>query len=341
LLDWPTTTRPRRARSTPNAEEDPSPEFLAHLERETRFALRRVPRASVLPWRGALRTAALVAASVLAGASAVAAVGHFQEARERELALQRNHIRMELVERKLELAQQHVVRADHMVAAAVASQTFAAEAAARRQELARQQRHLQLEREALQAGGAALPADGDVDVTAPLVRQRDFVSEHLRVDGEAADTRVERLRAAHERAELQHSSGLVPQSVVRAAHVDLAAAERAARLVADRLALRADFVLGRTTAQETLHRDLVLRTEARRGDLADRLAALTAELRLAQSLSDVGRMLSPHTERGAVLDAEAELALVDLELEALGVVTTPADTTHTPQGSAGTEGPPK
>jgi hypothetical protein len=302
-----------------NDRHEPTPEFLAHLERETRFALRR-ERAGVLGSAaslglGSLRTAALVVLSLGAGMGVVFAAERVQETRRVERELAGNRVRADIAARRLAAlrGRAEVARArfeagleDQSGPTAVERLVLAAERALR---------HVELEREELALGGGSLGAV--LDLTAPLVGPRDFVSEHLRVDRDGLAADLGHARREHELAVLRREAGSIPEAEVARALDGVAAVERRLAWLDQRLALRAEFLQGRTSREVCERSDLRLEVEARRASAEALLRTLRSELARSEQLFAAGVAPAPEEPRLAVAEAEAELALIALEVEAL------------------------
>jgi len=305
----------------------PTPEFLAHLERETRFAVRRAdhrvagPRAGL--W-GRLRAAALVTLSLGAGAGVVLAAEHVQDARRVERALARNQVLVELATRRVTAVRELAERARIGHGAGMIDAATADDAARRLVTAERALRHMTLEREALALGGEPLPRAGgmlggevSLDLSAPLFGVRDFVSEHLRIDRDVCADAVERAQREAKRAAQLAQQGMVPILDVGVAELALADAERALVDVDRRLALRAEFVLGRVSREECVRQDLLAAAESRRAAGEARLGHLRRTLGYAEQLHKAGVAPAPNALRLELAEVEADLALTAFELDAL------------------------
>lgn len=304
---------------------EPTPEFLSHLERETRFALRRPQDGAQGTTLARLRTAALVVLALGAGAGCVVAAEHLQDTRRVQRALASNSVRVELAERRLAALRARLEIARERFAAGVLSQSEMSEAELRMLAAQRTLRHVQLEREELELGGRALARttahDGEVelelDLTTPLVGRRDFVSEHLRVDRESSAAELEHARREQERAVALRDAGVTTEAEAARALAAVASRERRLAALDRRLAARADFLQGRTTRETCERADLLLGAESRRAEGEALVGSLRSELARAEQLAAAGVAPAPQELRLDLDQAEAELALVALELDAL------------------------
>ena len=306
-----------------NDVHEPTPEFLAHMERETLYALRRpVPRAPA-PLLRHLRTAALVVLALGAGAGCVVVAERVQDSRRLERELARNSIRVELAERRVEALKLRTETARLRHAEGLASTSEVAEAERRLLAAERALRHVRLEREELDAGGGPFPhstsPDGELelDLTAPPVAGRDFVDEHLRAERESGAAELEHARAELARAVVLHDAGQVPVSVLGEAHAAVAALESRLASLEQRLTARAEFLSGKVSREQCELADLQRSAELRRADAKSRVRRLRDELARAEQLHSAGVAPAPDELRLDLDQAECELELMALELEAL------------------------
>jgi len=306
---------------------EPGPEFTRFMEWQTRTELRRrdrfespsfTSRRSTLQATGRVarvtRIAALVLVSLFCGAGVVIAAERIQDSRQLEILLERNGLLLELTERRVAAAVDIQDRERLLHEQGMVSETGMMRAGSRVVALERDRDHLRLDRAEMETSRR----DVDDRLSAQPVGPRDFVSEHLRVD-KASLGGVRELRARQEAIALaQYEAGMRVQSdLIEAAHATASAGEDIAR-IDERLALRADFLLGRIEAFECESRDLVGDAEFRRTRLAGEAARIATLLERAQQIEAAGRgsgdALRLRGERDAI---EVELLLIDLELELL------------------------
>jgi hypothetical protein len=300
---------------------DPDPSFLAHLERETRFALRRAREERASGARnqlfGRLRSAALAVLSLGLGAGVVLAAQELEDRRWSEQRLARNEIERELADKKLEVLRVQQQRITQLVAAGLESNSAARDMARRVAGLERGALLLKLEREELQLGGRPPERPEDVALTAPLVRGRDFVSERLRASREALVQDEESLGIDLEQLEEQVAAGIATTASLERARVDRESAGRALESLDRKLGLRADFVLGRLSPTECERAAMAHDAEAAVAELTARVGLARYTFQLADMLHTSGHGSAPDGERVALAEAEAELALAELELSVL------------------------
>lgn len=301
---------------------EPGPDFTRFLEWQTRTELRRrerfaSARQSLLSAERVARLtriAALVLVSLFCGAGVVIAAERIQDSRQLEILLERNGLLLELTERRVAAAVEIQERERRLHEQGMVSNTGLMRTQSRALDLVRDRDHLRLDREELVASRRGV----DDRLSAHLVGPRDFVSEHLRVD-RALLGGVRELRVRQEAiARAQYEAGIRSQSdLIEAAHAAATVGEDIAR-IDERLALRADFLLGRMEAFECESRDLVGDASFRRTRLAGEAARIAKLLKRAQLMEAAGRgsddVRRLQGERDGV---EVELRLIDLELELL------------------------
>ncbi|MEM9383362.1 MAG: hypothetical protein AAGB93_25695, partial [Planctomycetota bacterium] len=268
---------------------EPSPEFTRFLEWQTRTTLRRDERfdeeraaGSRLPRLA--RMAALVLASLIAGAGAVVAAERVQESRELEVLLEQNRVRLELAERRVAAAKELESAAKSAVEMGRRSVTSTFGATLRVAAMERDAARLALDRAEL----VGARREVDPRLSAPLVGTRDLASERLRVDAEY-QARVLEVRETDEQyARARFESGVSPRADLRRATRDAEAARLDAARTAERLALRADFLLDRIDGIACERLDLVGGAEHRRRALEARAKHLREALEEARQIEANG-----------------------------------------------------
>lgn len=308
-----------------NDVHEPTPEFLAHMERETLYALRQPLPKYRAPLLHHLRTAALVVLALGAGAGCVVVAERVQDSRRIERELARNGLRVELAERRFEALASRTEAARLRHAEGLVSLSEVSEAERRLLAAERTLRHARLEGEELDAGGWALarttePAgevELDLDLTAPKLGQRDFVSEHLRIDREACSADLEHARRELERASALHDAGRVSESVPSNARAEVEKLELRLVSLDQRLAARAEYLAGKTSREQCELADLRRGAELRHADGEALVRNLRDQLARAEQLHSAGVAPAPDELRLELEQAQSELALVELELDAL------------------------
>lgn len=298
---------------------DPSPEFLRFLEWQTRSELRRRARFGPHPARRPrglrlVRTAALVAFSLCSGAGALYALERIQGSRELEVLVEGNRLRGEFTERRVEAARERLAALEqrHREGFVALGEVRSAEAQLAELELAG--RHLALDHEELLAAGRR----PDRRPSAPPVGGRDFVREHLVLDRDLAQLRVERRQEDTQAATLRHEAGATSWSdPARARLGELLARAELERL--DRqLALRAEFRAGLLDAATCERRAMALDVEHQRTELEARADLTRRELERVEVLEEAGSLAGRSAPLREELERiELELRLTELQLESL------------------------
>jgi len=294
---------------------EPESSFVENLEWQLRTALRREERfarpasGGVPRW---VRTAALMLLCIVVGAGGVVGAERLQQSREKELLLARNSVQVETARQLLDLEQRRLERAEQLFETGRLGTRSMGEARVSADEALFELKRLELDGEEIEASGQA----PDRGLTAPLVDGRDFVSEGLRLERQRVGVCQQQATAELELAEQLVAAGRANAAEVSKARQDHAALEESLRALDERLALRADFLLGRRDARTTTL--LELRAEARHSlSLAERtIESVRAEHQRLASLAEagvVGRTELDESE-AALHRAEGELEARRLEL---------------------------
>jgi len=299
-------------------ETQPDPEFLAHLEWQVRTEARRESRfakpAPAIGWRR-LRAAAVLVLALGLGAGGVFAAQELQRSREAGLRSAQWKVRCELADARLRMATQErdELRASFEAGAIGAGECAQAERERQQLEHARA-RLLNEAAEVAQTGRE--PSDR---ISAPLVGGRDFVRERLELA--ASDARAQ-MQGAEERkalAEERHAAGVTTDTDLSEAGQRCKQALGQQKLLERRLALRAAFLDGRSSALEVELDDLRADAQGAAADQRDELAAAREALVRADALAQAG-MISQQELRAAqrrISEAQAALRLSELEIDVL------------------------
>jgi len=306
--------------NTPMESHEPTSEFRAHLEWQIQTALRRESRLA-LPVSGHARRlgAALVVLAALAtGGIAGLASGRMQDARQRNQLLEAAESQAKLLELRADLARAayqdarrrfDVGATDRETLLSAEREVHAMETAIRRS---------QLDIKEIEMTSAA-PRD---DLDAPVVKQRDFVSERLTLDMENARNALVAAEQNLRQGQQRFDVGTAPQAVLLKAQSDLAQARADMQLLQAKLDLRQRYLKGDI-------RHELLASSARRVELTLQLERSQQEIELARArVDEIRRMVS--VGQGTELDlkrSEVELLerqeaikRVQRELDLLGNV---------------------
>lgn len=296
---------------------EPDPEFVEHLEWQIQSSLRRRDRFALPVRSGALRaarTAALVMLSLLGGAGAVVAAERIQESRDRVLLLAQTGIEVEMAELQLEFVNKALTRVRRLVAlSAVGPGTvLEAEAEVVRAEVKVSVLLVDLE-EIAHTGN--LPRN---ELSAPLVRGRDFVTLRLQAWLPELERQVEITRKALERGRQLVEKGFVSARELSQNERALADAEGELDILRRRIMIRGSFLRGDFSAEHVQLMDLEATTARRLQMAEEELAPLRAELEHAARLEQAGVAAneSPRVELELEL-LTGRIDLLRLELAAL------------------------
>lgn len=301
----------------PMESHEPAPEFLAHLEWQIETALRRESRlAAPVGSRMRRLSATLVVVAALAtGGVAGVASGRVQDARQRDRLIETARSEESLVRLRLDLARAAYQEARRRFEAGTADRGTlqAAERDLRAMEtsLAR----TQLDIEEIQATSAA-PRN---DLDAPLVGQRDFVRDRLRLDLEMAQKAMVAAEQSVSQAEERVKVGMAPRSAQLQAEAELAQARARMQQLQAMFDLRQQYLRGEIKSE-------ALAPAARRTELTLQLERAQREIAIAQSrveevrrLVSIGQATELDLKRAEVdlLERQVEIKHIQREMEML------------------------
>jgi hypothetical protein len=295
----------------------PRPEFRAHLEWQVQSALRRESRFAAPAGRRRPTLGAVVAfvAAIALGAGVVGASGEIQEARERDALIDAMRSEEALAKLRMELARAAYQDAQqkYEVGTAGRETVQAAEGELRAMEAAL--KRLAIDAEEIQATAKA-PRN---DLQAPLVGTRDFVSERMALDLQAAQRDMiaaEQMMTAIKR---RFDVGLAPGVALRQGEADLMQARLRMEQLRDTLDLRRRALAGAVKLEEIQPalRRLELRLEAVRIEVDMQLArARIDELRKRLAVGTASEIELKRAEL-ELLERQTDLQRVRLEIEKL------------------------
>lgn len=295
----------------------PDKQFVDNLEWQIGAEVRRRNRAAtaVHPlWRVA-RVAAVVVVSMALGAAAMGASYQIEESWRRELAQADLEVRVQLAQKRLELIQQEAAAVERRAAVGTASVEERAQMRMAVADSEGQLRLLQLQLEEVLASGREPVGE----VSSPVIRGRDFVTERLEVELQLARQMIELTQEQVDRERTRFevgTGGRAQLEVVQLAHAER---EQRVRSLQRRLEIRDDFVSGRVSGVEA---ELMVRIADTEGELevARRRFELTQrELDRVQERVRIGidTPITASQYELALAEAEAQLRLAQMELEVL------------------------
>jgi hypothetical protein len=254
------------------------------------------------------RTAALILLSLAAGAAGGVGSAQVQDGRERERLLAAERAELEVATMRVELARERAEAVRRAVAVGATDRQAMAAAQAELAAMEANLARLRLNMEEIQA--SAKPARDDL--TAPRVRQRDYVAERLRLELATAQSRLVEAEALAADARRRRDAGIME----RLAQVEVEAGLAEARSEMERLVRRAEL------REEVLRRNLAPAEVARR----EQRLELEQELKRAEALRALSqerlnglrqRQAAGMVERLDVLGAEVEVLRREREIEAM------------------------
>jgi len=286
---------------------EPTPEFRDHLERTVVNALRleqqldnRKPAARTR-WMG---LAAIIVVSVALGATAGIASGQIRDSARRDSLLEAARADASLAAVRLDVAVERFVNAKRRFDAGAGDATLVANAIAELRAMEVQVTRARYNMEEITATSQP-PRD---DLSAPLVGSRDFVKDRINVDLFAAQQRLTAAESAYEETERRARVGAGSELATVEASAEVTRARGAMAVLAQKQALRKEFV-DRGTPVEQLTARLAT------AQLQQDVVVAQQELKLAQERA---ARLERQREAGVVAESEliqAKLKVQERELE--------------------------
>jgi len=302
-------------------ETEPDPEFLAHLEWQVRTAARREGRfggkaVSGSGWRR-MRGAAAIALTLCLGAGGVLAAQELQRAREADLRTAQWQVRCTLVNAHVRAAtaERDEVRRGFEAGLRDAGELAAVERQFQRVEHERARVENELEEVAYTG------REPSNRLSAPTIAARDFVRERLEIEATEAEAELHSAEQHLQFAVQRHEAGTTSFAEVAEAEQRRKQALGRQSLVARRLALRAAFLDGQTTAQAVELDELLAFAEEAARERREALAAAHEALARAEELAAAGiiTQLDLRSAQRIRFECEAALRLAELELDVLGI----------------------
>jgi outer membrane protein TolC len=289
------------------------PEFRAHLEWQIASALRREERFAE-PVSGRLRplrTLVAVLAALIAGAGVMAASGQVQESRQREALIEAQRTEESLSRMRLELAETEYRNARQRFDVGIVGRDVVQAAEAQLTALKRALARLALNAEEIKAT-AQPPRD---DLQAPLVGQRDFVTERLNLDLLAAQQALTAAEQARAETKKRVDVGLLPAAALEQAKVDVHLTQLRLQELSTTVNLRQQLLAGAIKAEALAAelRRLELSTEMQRAQAE--FDALRVRVDALRTLFATGQATELDLKRTEVELLERKLALEQLRRE--------------------------
>jgi outer membrane protein TolC len=301
--------------------EGPRPEFRAHLEWQIATALRReqrfiepVTRRTVTRFGSAL---ALLAAMAI-GAVGATASGELQESRERDALVTAVRSEENVARLRLELARSAFEDARRRVEVGTASRDTMLSAEVEVQAMEAALKRLALDVEEIQATAKA-PRN---DLDAPMVGERDFVSERLKLQLAAAQTGL--VAAERQLAEAQRRFEVGVASTVARLQAQADVMEARVRLeqLRDTIDLRQRAAAGALKSAEIAAAVRRLELSARHKLVAEQVTVARARIEEVRKRVGVGQATELELKRAEVelLERELEMKALQQEMEKLAAI---------------------
>lgn len=299
-----------------NEAHQPRPEFVSFLEWQVQTAFQRRGRftspARRSPWLN-VKVAALILVSIFCGAAGVTARDQIQESKNKEILLAQIETRIRLAEMRLEFTRTHLERIKEQQEAHLISEEEATSVMTALREAEVEHARLHLDFEEVRITGEE-PKNG---LTAPLVGDRDFVTERLKLDLSVATAQASAVQKRLERVRTLEKAGAITATEAMAVMAEFNEAVGHAREVEQKIALRQRFLKGELSADQ-------VENEVERNRIAFELELEEARLlknRLRQDriqqLVESGVLNEIEMQRINIelFDNQATIRLLQLELE--------------------------
>jgi hypothetical protein len=298
---------------TDTRESELRPEFRTHLEWQIASALRREARFAE-PVRGGrvrLRTAIAMTAALALGAGAMAATAEVQEARQRDALMEAARTDEALSRLRLQLAEAEVQDARKKFAAGIATREQLHDAEAQMLALKAALARLALNAEEIKAT-AQPPRD---DQQAPLVGERDFVTERLKLDLASLQKTLAAAEATLAETKKRVEVGLAPQLAQLQADTEVLVTQLRMQELVRTIELRQQLLGGQLKAEALAAevRRLELTMETKRAQYA--IEAARARLASIRTQFAAGKVEELELKRAEVEVLERELAMKRLLAE--------------------------
>jgi outer membrane protein TolC len=288
----------------------PTPDFRNRLEWEVTRAHRRAGRlGEQRQKRGRrLRGVAIVMACIGISVATGIASAQVRYGAQRDSLLEAARADLELIMLRFELAKAHVDEVMKLARVGAAGTEAVVSAEAELREMEARVVRARLNMEEIRATSQT-PRD---ELTAPLVGKRDFVQERLQLELIAAQQQLTAAERAMAETQRRVSIGTVSESARAEAEVELVRAQASLAFLADRRALRREFVEKGTGADDLARRLSVAQTKMELEIAQQALNLARIKLDALMKLRDVGTVT-----RLEVMRAEVELRERELELNQL------------------------
>jgi len=287
--------------------QGPRPEFRAHLEWQIATALRRESRFDEPTRRRTvtrLGSALALAAAMAVGAAGAAASGELQESRERNALVEAVRSEETVARLRLELARTAFEDARRAFEVGVGSRDMLLSAESEVHAMEAALKRLALDVEEIQATAKA-PRN---DLEAPLVGQRDFVSERLKLELASAQTVLVATEKQLADARRRFEVGLASSVSRLQAEAELMEARVRLEQLRGTIELRQ-----RAAAGAVKHEELA--AAVRRLELATKTKLAEQELSVARARVEQVRRLVSVGQATQLELKRAEVELLELELE--------------------------
>jgi len=232
-----------------NEIHQPTPEFVSHLQWQVQTAMQRRDRFSEPVGQNripVLRMAALIMVSVLCGAAGVLAREQIQDIKNREMLLAEVEGRIQLSVMQLELARTRLEEVQEQFRNELVAEEAVQAATLKCREVETDVARLHLDREEISITGK----EPDNNISAPLVGEKDFVSERLRLRMSVAQERATFAEKRMERVRTLSEAGLISAAEVAGIEAEFQDTANRLQYLQYQFMARQRFIEGEITGEE-------------------------------------------------------------------------------------------
>jgi hypothetical protein len=301
-----------------NQNHQPDPEFVTHLEWQVRTALRREKRfAQPVESRsgGRMKIVTLVLVSALFGAGGVVVKDQVQEARQQELLLAEVQGNQRLAELEMDLIMSQYEEAEDRYQAGLVPRDAILSARLALLRAETRLERLQLDEEEIRATGRE-PRD---ELSAPLVRGQDLVTERLELERSVAMEELNVAQVQLGRMQELYESGVVGDGELMDGMMPVQQAESRVRELDRRMELRRQVLEDAISGEEAEREVELSQVREEMDDLEQswERAAMqlrTMEERVSQGLAGESELLGARLQ---LLQFETRMEVLRMKLEIL------------------------
>ena len=297
---------------------EPDDNFVEKLEWQIGREVRRRNSLAQAPgwmtWsRARLATAAtaLILVSMAIGGAAVAAAYEAQNNQRKDQLASNYEQRLDLAKRRMAMLSEQMQNTQQRVSVGIAKETEVLEARGKVSEA-------QADIQTLELALAEISMTGQeprVELSAPLIRSRDFVSDRLRIAMEVPRQALALESARLNDVQRRFDIGVADEAALEMARVRMIEVQSAVETLDRKLAIRQAFLRGQADAVETDLRVLEAEADQLKKTLMPKLDLITREMSRIRARVEVGTAQRVELDEATIRRLELETQLRKAELD--------------------------